>query len=118
MPSATTDIGTNAIRLSACAACCSIPANIVKRGMSSVPPPIPIPPMTPPSKPIIMRSMVFTVALLSRFQPTSSFSPATIISTANTIPTQTLFSLLNKSAPSAPPAVTPIDDTAVAPQSA
>lgn len=45
------DIGINAMRFAACAACCPTPRKIVSMGMSNVPPPIPIPPSIPEKKP-------------------------------------------------------------------
>lgn len=44
-------IGRKATRLAACAACCSTPSSIVSAGISTVPPPIPIPPKSPDTAP-------------------------------------------------------------------
>ena len=44
-------IGKNESRLTDCARCCGTPQRMVRMGMSTVPPPIPMPPSTPPAKP-------------------------------------------------------------------
>ena len=44
-------IGIKLIKLTDCAVCCPTPIIIVNNGISSVPPPIPMPPSTPPTKP-------------------------------------------------------------------
>ena len=53
-------IGTNAIRLTAAAVFCGTSASNVIKGISSVPPPSPMPPSTPPANPMAMRTAVFT----------------------------------------------------------
>ena len=53
-------IGTKAIRLTAAAVFCGTSASSVISGMSSVPPPSPMPPNRPPANPMAMRTAVFT----------------------------------------------------------
>ncbi len=58
-------VGRKAMRLVACATCCSTPVKIVRKGIRIVPPPIPIPPKSPEKKPAARNIIKLKTASLS-----------------------------------------------------
>lgn len=95
------DIGKKATKLTPCALNCWYDKNIVKIGIVSVPPPIPMPPIMPPKTPAIISQNIIYTYLNNIPNPPRNIKKTKMPFTA------LLFNLFNSFAPIIPPPTIP-----------